>query len=79
MNNGKNKNKNGDKKKHIKTLDPVNINCTWHWRRLWKEERKKIYTFIILKIEVPPVIIKSTVRSERLENLIMVSTASQHP
>lgn len=32
--------------------------------------RKKIYTFIKLKIEVPPVIIESTIGSERLENVI---------
>lgn len=73
-NTGKIKTKNCDKEK-----DPVNINCTWHWRRSWKEEKKKIYTFIILEIEVPPVIIKSTVGSERLESLIMVSTVFHHP
>lgn len=30
---------------------------------------KKIYTFIVIKIEVPPVIIKSTAGNESLENL----------
>lgn len=40
--------------------DPVNNNCTWHWIGVHGKEGKKIYTFIILKIEVPPVIIKST-------------------
>lgn len=54
-----NKNKSCDEKKNIKTCNPVNINCTWHWRRSWKEG-KKIYTFIIFEIEVHPVIIKST-------------------
>lgn len=54
--------------------DPVNINCTWHWieRRSWKKEEKKIYIFIIDKIEVPPVIDMSTVGGrggqKRLEN-----------
>lgn len=55
--------------------DPVNINCTWHWIDVHGKRKKKIYTFVILKIEVPPVIVKSTIGSERLENLNMVSTA----
>lgn len=38
------------------------------------ERGEKIYTFIMPEIEVPPVIIKSTVGSERLERLIMLST-----
>lgn len=61
--------------------DPVNINCTWHWIDVHgKKKKKKIYTFIILKIEeVPPVIIKSTVESERLETLNVLSTGFQHP
>ena len=69
------------KRKDIKTRDPVNINCTWHWINVHgKKKKKKIYTFIILKIEeVPPVIIKSTVESERLENLNVLSTGFQHP
>lgn len=40
---------------------------------------KKIYTFITPVIEVPPVIIKSTVGSERPERLIMLSAAFQQP
>lgn len=39
--------------------------------------KKNIHIFIILKIEVPPVIINSTVGRERLENLNMISTAFQ--
>lgn len=39
------------------------------------ERGEKIYTFIMPEIEVPPVIMKSTVGSERLERLIMLSTA----
>lgn len=39
------------------------------------ERGEKIYTFIMPEIEVPPVSIKSTVGSERLERLIMLSTA----
>lgn len=42
-------------------------------------KRGKIYTFIMPEIEVPPVIIKSTVGSERLERLIILSTAFQQP
>lgn len=44
-----------------------------------KRGEKKIYTFITPEIEVPPVIIKSTVGSERLERLIMLSAAFQQP
>lgn len=43
------------------------------------ERGEKIYTFITPEIEVPPVIIKSTAGSERLERLIMLSAAFQQP
>lgn len=44
-------------------------------RQFMERGEKKIYTFVILKIEVPPVFVMSTVGSERLENLNMPSTA----
>lgn len=28
------------KAREVKRWDPVNSNCTWHWRRWWKEEGK---------------------------------------
>lgn len=67
---------NGDKKaREVKRWDPVNSNCTWHWRRWWKEEEKNKIKYTFMKIEVPPVM-KSSVGSEKTGEPLRLRSAS---